>query len=50
MRNRGYSRDATQCRVKLKELRQAYQKTKESNGRSGTEPRHATSMLRCMQF
>ncbi|XP_074818763.1 zinc finger and SCAN domain-containing protein 29-like [Natator depressus] len=38
MRDRGYIRDATQCRVKLKELRQAYQKTKESNGRSGTEP------------
>ncbi|EMP25119.1 Zinc finger and SCAN domain-containing protein 29 [Chelonia mydas] len=38
MGDRGYSRDATQCRVKLKELRQVYQKTKESNGRSGTEP------------
>ncbi|XP_073188093.1 uncharacterized protein [Lepidochelys kempii] len=38
MRDRGYIRDATQCRVKLKELRQAYQKTKESNGCSGTEP------------
>ncbi|EMP36811.1 hypothetical protein UY3_05977 [Chelonia mydas] len=38
MRDRGYIRDITQCRVKLKELRQAYQKTKESNGRSGTEP------------
>nr|XP_048723863.1 uncharacterized protein LOC125644254 [Caretta caretta] len=38
MRDRGYTRDATQCRVKLKELRQAYQKTKESNGRSRTEP------------
>ncbi|EMP40617.1 Putative protein C11orf61 like protein [Chelonia mydas] len=38
MRDRGYSRDATQCRMKLKELRQACQKTKESNGRSGTEP------------
>ncbi|EMP33895.1 hypothetical protein UY3_08979 [Chelonia mydas] len=38
MRDRGYSRDATQCRVKLKELRQAYQKTKESNRCSGTEP------------
>ncbi|EMP34784.1 Zinc finger and SCAN domain-containing protein 29 [Chelonia mydas] len=37
MRDRGYSRDATQCRVKLKALRQAYQKTKESNGCSGTE-------------
>ncbi|XP_074815691.1 uncharacterized protein LOC141991276 [Natator depressus] len=38
MRDRGYIRDATQCRMKLKELRQAYQKTKESNGCSGTEP------------
>ncbi|EMP37474.1 hypothetical protein UY3_05286 [Chelonia mydas] len=38
MRDRGYSRDATQCHVKLKELRQAYQKTKESNGCSGTNP------------
>ncbi|EMP32941.1 Zinc finger and SCAN domain-containing protein 29 [Chelonia mydas] len=38
MRDRDYSRDATQHSMKLKELRQAYQKTKESNGRSGTEP------------
>ncbi|EMP29560.1 hypothetical protein UY3_13324 [Chelonia mydas] len=38
MRDRGYSRDATQYRMKLKELRQVYQKTKELNGRSGTEP------------
>nr|XP_048711843.1 uncharacterized protein LOC125639210 [Caretta caretta] len=38
VRDRGYSRDATQCRVKLKELRRTYQKTKESNGCSGTEP------------
>ncbi|KAM7152739.1 uncharacterized protein RBU57_012766 [Macrochelys suwanniensis] len=38
MMERGYSRDATQCRVKIKELRQAYQKTKESNGRSGSDP------------
>ncbi|EMP35355.1 hypothetical protein UY3_07527 [Chelonia mydas] len=38
MRDRGYIRDATQCHVKLKELRQAYQKTKESNGHSETEP------------
>ncbi|EMP33582.1 Zinc finger and SCAN domain-containing protein 29 [Chelonia mydas] len=37
MRDRGYNRDATQCHVKLKELRQAYQKTKESNGCFGTE-------------
>ncbi|EMP41648.1 hypothetical protein UY3_01095 [Chelonia mydas] len=38
MKDRGYSRDATQCCVKLKKLRQVYQKTKESNGHSGTEP------------
>ncbi|KAM7181410.1 uncharacterized protein RBU57_000219 [Macrochelys suwanniensis] len=38
MTDRGYSRDAMQCCVKIKELRQAYQKTKESNGRSGSEP------------
>ncbi|EMP30669.1 Zinc finger and SCAN domain-containing protein 29 [Chelonia mydas] len=38
MRDRGYIRDVSQCRVKLKELRQAYQKTKESNGCSRTEP------------
>ncbi|XP_053900150.1 zinc finger and SCAN domain-containing protein 29-like [Malaclemys terrapin pileata] len=38
MRDRGHNRDSTQCRVKFKELRQAYQKAKESNGRSGTEP------------
>ncbi|KAM7164020.1 uncharacterized protein RBU57_008069 [Macrochelys suwanniensis] len=38
MTERGYSRDAMQCRVKIKELRQAYQKTKESNGRSGSQP------------
>uniref|UniRef100_A0A8C3RZ23 Myb/SANT-like DNA-binding domain-containing protein n=1 Tax=Chelydra serpentina TaxID=8475 RepID=A0A8C3RZ23_CHESE len=38
MTERGYGRDATQCRVKIKELRQAYQKTKESNGRSGSQP------------
>ncbi|XP_065410432.1 myb/SANT-like DNA-binding domain-containing protein 2 [Chrysemys picta bellii] len=38
MTERGYSRDAMQCRVKIKELRQAYQKTKESNGHSGSQP------------
>ncbi|XP_065453950.1 uncharacterized protein LOC135983954 [Chrysemys picta bellii] len=27
-----------QCRVKIKELRQGYQKTKEANGRSGSHP------------
>ncbi|CAM5103561.1 unnamed protein product [Natator depressus] len=38
MVQRGYNRDTQQCRVKVKELRQAYQKTKEANGRSGSEP------------
>ncbi|XP_073209541.1 receptor expression-enhancing protein 3 isoform X3 [Lepidochelys kempii] len=38
MKDRGHNRDAKQCRVKLKELRQAYQKTREANGRSGSEP------------
>ncbi|KAM9173110.1 zinc finger and SCAN domain-containing protein 20-like [Pangshura tecta] len=36
--DRGYSRDATQCRVKIKELRQGYQKTKAANGCSGSQP------------
>ncbi|EMP32104.1 hypothetical protein UY3_10779 [Chelonia mydas] len=35
MKDRGHNRDPKQCRVKLKELRQAYQKTREANGRSG---------------
>ncbi|XP_053875779.1 uncharacterized protein LOC128832425 [Malaclemys terrapin pileata] len=39
MMERGHNRDLDQCRVKVKELRQAYQKTKEANGRSGSEPR-----------
>ncbi|XP_077673608.1 Fanconi anemia group C protein isoform X1 [Eretmochelys imbricata] len=38
MKDRGHNRDAKQCCVKLKELRQAYQKTREANGRSGSEP------------
>ncbi|XP_073203840.1 uncharacterized protein [Lepidochelys kempii] len=38
MKDRGHNRDPKQCRVKLKELRQAYQKTREVNGRSGSEP------------
>ncbi|XP_065452071.1 myb/SANT-like DNA-binding domain-containing protein 2 [Chrysemys picta bellii] len=38
MMERGHNRDSEQCRVKVKELRQAYQKTKEANGRSGSEP------------
>ncbi|XP_065452885.1 myb/SANT-like DNA-binding domain-containing protein 2 [Chrysemys picta bellii] len=39
MMERGHNRDSDQCRVKVKELRQAYQKTKEANGRSGSMPR-----------
>ncbi|XP_074980829.1 uncharacterized protein LOC142070762 [Caretta caretta] len=38
MKDRGHNRDPKQRRVKLKELRQAYQKTRDANGRSGTEP------------
>ncbi|XP_050825288.1 uncharacterized protein LOC127058883 [Gopherus flavomarginatus] len=39
MRQRGHSRDSVQCRVKVKELRQAYQKTKAAKGRSGSGPK-----------
>ncbi|KAM7177576.1 uncharacterized protein RBU57_012376 [Macrochelys suwanniensis] len=38
MQDRGYNRDAQQCRVKIKELRQAYQKTRDANSHSGSEP------------
>ncbi|CAM5092110.1 unnamed protein product [Eretmochelys imbricata] len=38
MIDRGYNRDTQQCRVKVKELRQTYQNTKDANGRSGSEP------------
>ncbi|CAM5081305.1 unnamed protein product [Natator depressus] len=38
MKDRGHNRDPKQCRMKLKELRQAYQKTREANGHSGSEP------------
>ncbi|XP_074824481.1 uncharacterized protein LOC141996417 [Natator depressus] len=39
MKDRGHNRDLKQCHVKLKELRQAYQKTREANGRFGSEPK-----------
>ncbi|XP_048704588.1 uncharacterized protein LOC125636074 [Caretta caretta] len=39
MKYRGHNRDPKQCRVKLKELRQAYQKTREANSHSGSEPK-----------
>nr|XP_042711166.1 zinc finger and SCAN domain-containing protein 29-like [Chrysemys picta bellii] len=35
---RGYTRDAQQCRVKIKALRQAYQKMKAANSCSWSEP------------
>ncbi|XP_050792349.1 uncharacterized protein LOC127042887 [Gopherus flavomarginatus] len=38
MKDRGYNRDSRQCRVKIKELRQAYEKTREANGHSGSQP------------
>ncbi|XP_053897837.1 myb/SANT-like DNA-binding domain-containing protein 7 [Malaclemys terrapin pileata] len=38
MMDRGYNRDTQQCRVKVKELSQAYQKIKDANGHSGSEP------------
>ncbi|XP_065406432.1 mediator of RNA polymerase II transcription subunit 15-like [Chrysemys picta bellii] len=37
-KDRGHNRDVQQCRVKIKELRQAYHKAREANGRSGAEP------------
>nr|XP_048720996.1 uncharacterized protein LOC125642996 [Caretta caretta] len=37
MKDRSHNRDPKQCRMKLKELRQAYQKTREVNGCSGSE-------------
>ncbi|XP_074823768.1 uncharacterized protein LOC141996018 [Natator depressus] len=38
MMDRGYNRDTQQCHMKVKELRQAYQKTKDANGCSRSEP------------
>ncbi|EMP38993.1 Myosin-Ie [Chelonia mydas] len=38
MMDRGYNKDTQQCHVKVKELRQAYQKTKDANGRSRSQP------------
>ncbi|XP_053872441.1 uncharacterized protein LOC128830600 isoform X2 [Malaclemys terrapin pileata] len=39
MMERGHNRDSDQCHMKVKKLRQAYQKTKEANGHSRSEPR-----------
>ncbi|EMP32849.1 Troponin I, fast skeletal muscle [Chelonia mydas] len=38
MGEKGYTRDTLQCCVKIKELRQVYQKAREVNSRSGAEP------------
>nr|XP_048706259.1 uncharacterized protein LOC125636721 [Caretta caretta] len=38
MKGRGYNREPQQCHVKIKELRQAHQKTREANSHSGSEP------------
>uniref|UniRef100_A0A8C0IX21 Myb/SANT-like DNA-binding domain-containing protein n=1 Tax=Chelonoidis abingdonii TaxID=106734 RepID=A0A8C0IX21_CHEAB len=38
MKDRGYNRDSRHCCMKIKELRQAYQKTREANGRSRSQP------------
>nr|XP_042701814.1 uncharacterized protein LOC122172788 [Chrysemys picta bellii] len=38
MKYRGHKSDSQQCHVKIKELRQAYHKAREANGRSGAEP------------
>ncbi|XP_053902748.1 myb/SANT-like DNA-binding domain-containing protein 2 [Malaclemys terrapin pileata] len=38
MKDRGHNRDTQQCRVKIKELRQANHKAREANRRSGAEP------------
>ncbi|XP_048720182.2 uncharacterized protein LOC142068292 [Caretta caretta] len=39
MKDRGHNRDLKQCCVKLKELRQAYYKTRQANGHSRSEPK-----------
>ncbi|EMP30318.1 hypothetical protein UY3_12544 [Chelonia mydas] len=39
MKDRCHNSDPKQCRMKLKELRQADLKTREANGRSGSEPK-----------
>ncbi|XP_067405790.1 uncharacterized protein [Emydura macquarii macquarii] len=36
MLEKGHQRDAQQCQVKIKELRQSYQKTREANSHSGS--------------
>ncbi|XP_067401087.1 zinc finger and SCAN domain-containing protein 29-like [Emydura macquarii macquarii] len=39
MLEKGHKRDAQQCHVKIKELRQSYQKAREANSHSGSSPK-----------
>ncbi|KAG6933502.1 zinc finger and SCAN domain containing 29, partial [Chelydra serpentina] len=39
MIERGHDRDAMQCRIKVKELRSAYRKSREANSCSGAPPK-----------
>ncbi|XP_067421469.1 uncharacterized protein [Emydura macquarii macquarii] len=39
MLEKGHNRDAQQYHIKIKELRQAYQKTREANSQSGSSPK-----------
>ncbi|XP_067411222.1 zinc finger and SCAN domain-containing protein 29-like [Emydura macquarii macquarii] len=39
MLEKGHQRDAQQCRMKIKELHQSYQKAREANSRSGSSPK-----------
>ncbi|XP_067399514.1 zinc finger and SCAN domain-containing protein 29-like [Emydura macquarii macquarii] len=39
MLEKEHKRDAQQCRVKIKELRQSYQKARKANSRSGSSPK-----------
>ncbi|XP_067412150.1 zinc finger and SCAN domain-containing protein 29-like [Emydura macquarii macquarii] len=39
MLEKGHTRDAQQCRVKIKELRQSYQKARDANSCSGSLPK-----------
>ncbi|EMP24735.1 Putative protein C11orf61 like protein [Chelonia mydas] len=49
MKDRGYNSDPQQCRVEIKELRQAYQKKTESQTATPVQsPRHPASMMSCM--
>ncbi|EMP24950.1 hypothetical protein UY3_18021 [Chelonia mydas] len=50
MKDRGKNRDPQLCFMKIKELRQAYQKTKEANGcsRAGIQGQNHHALLQCL--